>query len=228
MTASGNVEVAEAEGTADELLSLAERLFAEQGVENTPLTRIVARSRQRNRSAVHYHFGSRAGVLTAVLNRRLAALNARREALADALPARPTVAQVVRAAFAPLGEAVVEEPWGADYLSIAAQVTFHPRLLGEQGVDEAHLSGVRRCRQLLAAAAPGTPEPLLTQRLGWLIDSAVFALARWVRDTPPSARTAGAMAALLDQLAAYGAAGLVALDPSASASSSQPAPESAS
>lgn len=224
MTAVGNVRTEGAAGTADELLSLAERLFAEHGVENTPLTRIAAQSGQRNRSAVHYHFGSRAGVLTAVLNRRLAALNARREALVDALPARPSVAQIVRAAFAPLGLAVVEEPWGADYLGIVAQVTFHPTLLGERAVDETRLSGVRRCRRLLAQAAPRVPDALLSQRLAWLTDSVVFALARWVRDTPAAGRTRQAMDALIEQLAAYGTAGLTAPDPSSSISTKEPAP----
>jgi AcrR family transcriptional regulator len=213
MTAIGNAQSEPIQRTADELLTLAERLFAEHGVENVPLTRIAASSGQRNRSAVHYHFGSRAGVLSAVMNRRLAAINARREALAQALPPKPSVAQIVRANIAPLGQTVVEDPWGADYLRILAQVTFHPTLLGEQAVAEEHLSGLRRCRRLLAEAAPDLSAALLGRRLAWLGDSVVFAMARWIRDTPPAQRTAAAMTALIDQLVAYGTAGLTAPDP---------------
>src|SRR3984957_12130350 len=95
-----------AAGTVDELLQTAERLFAQAGVENVALTQIVAQAGQKNRSALHYHFGSRAGVLTAVLNRRLAAINARREAMIAALPASPTVAEVLRAEIAPLAQVV--------------------------------------------------------------------------------------------------------------------------
>src|SRR5215469_11626488 len=92
--------------TSEELLNAAERLFAERGVENVALTEIVIAACQRNRSAVHYHFGSRDGVLTAVLNRRLQSINARREAALDALPYRASVAQIVRASMLALAEVV--------------------------------------------------------------------------------------------------------------------------
>jgi AcrR family transcriptional regulator len=199
-----------AAGTIDELLQVAERLFARHGVENVALTQIVAQAGQKNRSALHYHFGSRAGVLTAVLNRRLAAINARRLALMDALPAAPSVAAVLRAEISPLAQVVVEEAWGPDYLSILAQVTYHPQLLGEQDVEEAHLTGLRRGRGLVATAAPHLPPAMLGQRVVWFKDSVVLALARWVRDTPAPQRTPAALSDLLERLIAYGAAGLTA------------------
>ena len=216
MSAMGNVRPeGVATGTVDELLSVAERLFAERGIENVALTQIVAASSQRNRSALHYHFGSRSGVLTAVLNRRLGPINTRREDMLDALPPNASALQIVRATIAPLGQIDVEEAWGADYLSILAQVTYHPQLLGEQVEDE-KLTGLRRTRRLLAAAAPHRPDALMAQRLKWLTDSVVFAMARWVRDTPAALRTRAAMNALIEQLAAYGAAGLTAPDPTSS------------
>jgi AcrR family transcriptional regulator len=201
-----------AAGTVDELLQTAERLFAQAGVENVALTQIVAQAGQRNRSALHYHFGSRAGVLTAVLNRRLAAINARREAMMDALPADPTAAQVLHAEIAPLAQVALEEPWGADYISILAQVVFHPQLLGEREVEDAHLSGLRRGRALLERAAPSTSAATLDRRLRWFKDSVVFALARWMRDAPAKALTAKNLSELVAELVVYGAAGLTALD----------------
>jgi AcrR family transcriptional regulator len=199
-----------AAGTIDDLLQTAERLFAQGGVENVALTQIVAQAGQRNRSALHYHFGSRAGVLTAVLNRRLAAINARREAMIGALPATPEASQVLQAEIMPLAQVALEEPWGADYLSILAQVLFHPQLLGEREVEEAHLSGLRRGRPLLECAAPPLSPAMLDQRLRWFKDTVVFALARWTRDTPNGQRTAANLSQLVAELVAYGAAGLTA------------------
>lgn len=213
-----------ATATVDELLNVAERLFAERGVENVALTQIVAASSQRNRSALHYHFGSRDGVLTAVLNRRLGPINTCREDRLDGLPTPATPLQIVRATISPLGLIDVEEPWGADYLSILAQVTYHPRLLGERTVEDEKLTGLRRTRRLLAAAAPDLPDALLALRLKWLTDSVVFAMARWVRDTPAALRTRGAMSALIEQLAVYGAAGLTAPDPSPQFQDTDPRP----
>src|SRR6185312_3999925 len=196
-----------AAGTIEALLATAERLFAARGVENVALTQIVAASAQKNRSALHYHFGSREGVLTAVLNRRLASINARRLAALEALAADAGVAALLRATIAALGEAVVEEPWGPDYMSILAQVTFHPQLLGERAIDAALRSGIRLARTRLAAALPHLPEALLRQRLTWIIDSVVFAMARAARGGPPGKAR---MTALIDQLTAFGAAGLAA------------------
>ncbi len=206
-------------GTIDELLQTAERLFARHGVENVALTQIVAQAGQRNRSALHYHFGSRSGVLTAVLNQRLAPINARREAMMAALPVSPTVAEVLRAEIAPLAQVILEEPWGPDYLGLLAQVTYRPQLLAQQ-VEEQHLTGLRRGRALLALASPRTPPAALDQRVVWFKDSVVFALARWVRDTPAPQRTRAALSDLLEQLVAYGAAGLSAPAPHSTRSES--------
>ncbi|MBA1675998.1 helix-turn-helix transcriptional regulator, partial [Escherichia coli] len=57
--------------TINELLNVAERLFAAEGVEQVALTRIVSVSGKKNRSALHYHFGTREAVVAAVLDRRL-------------------------------------------------------------------------------------------------------------------------------------------------------------
>ncbi|HEX4197809.1 MAG TPA: TetR family transcriptional regulator [Caulobacteraceae bacterium] len=225
MSAVGNTRPEGAAGaTVDELLNVAERLFAERGIENVALTQIVAASGQRNRSALHYHFGSRGGVLTTVLNRRLGPINNRREEMLDALPAGAAALDIVRATIAPLGLVDVEEAWGADYLSILAQVTYHPRLLGEQAVEDEKLTGLRRTRRLLAAAVPGLPDALLALRLKWLTDSVVFAMARWVRDTPAVSRTRAATGALIEQLAAYGTAGLTAPDPAIPSTDEGPTP----
>jgi AcrR family transcriptional regulator len=206
----GAVAAQAAGGTVDDLLQTAERLFARDGVENVALTQIVAQAGQRNRSALHYHFGSRAGVLAAVLNRRLAAINARREAMMGALPRDPSAAEVLRAEITPLAQAAIEEPWGADYLSILAQITFHPQLLGEREVEESHLSGLRRGRALLERGAPPITAARLDQRVRWFKDSVVFALARWMRDAPADQHTAARLSELVDELVTYGAAGLTA------------------
>jgi AcrR family transcriptional regulator len=197
-------------GTPDELLNLAERMFAERGVENVALTQIVAASSQRNRSALHYYFGSREGVLTALLDRRLSAVNGRRETLLNGLGPAATARAIVRATVAALGETVVEEPWGRDYISILAQVRFRPQLLGERAVLDEHLTGVRRTRQMMQQAAGPLPPALVAERLTWFTDAVVFAMARWARTAPSGPRARTGMAALIDQLADFGAAAVAA------------------
>src|SRR5436309_1601566 len=45
--------------TPDLILSVAERLFAEHGVDQVSLAQINREAGQRNRSAINYHFGSK-------------------------------------------------------------------------------------------------------------------------------------------------------------------------
>jgi AcrR family transcriptional regulator len=59
----------------------AERLFAEHGVDGVSLRQITREAGQRNTTAVAYHFGSRDGLLRAVLDHHLGQVALRREAL---------------------------------------------------------------------------------------------------------------------------------------------------
>ena len=67
-----------AEETRQRLIEAATRGFAEQGVHTASLLEITRQAGQRNRGAVHYHFGSREGMLVAVLEQHVD-LIARRE-----------------------------------------------------------------------------------------------------------------------------------------------------
>lgn len=200
--------------TVDELLNVAERLFAEHGVEHVPLTRIVASSSQKNRSALHYHFGSRDGVLAAVLSRRLGHINELRHTMLDGSAGSAHVLwDTVYALATPLGHVALHEPWGADYLSVLAQVRFHPRLLGQSALDDTNLSALRRCKRLIEHALPEIPGEILSWRLRWLTDSVVSVIARWTLETPRASRARTDMGDVIDHLVAYGAAALAAPAP---------------
>lgn len=60
------------------LILAAERLFAERGIEAVALRQVNQAANQRNMSAAHYHFGSREGLVHAVLMHRWPALDRRR------------------------------------------------------------------------------------------------------------------------------------------------------
>ncbi|MFG2643954.1 TetR/AcrR family transcriptional regulator [Streptomyces sp. NPDC048370] len=53
--------------TREKLIRAAEEIFAAQGVDGAQLRDVVALAGQSNPSAVQYHFGSRAGLLDAVM-----------------------------------------------------------------------------------------------------------------------------------------------------------------
>src|SRR6267378_6202787 len=61
----------DASRTREKLIDEAARAFAAHGVYGASLIDITRRAGQRNRGALHYHFGSRTGVLCAVLERHV-------------------------------------------------------------------------------------------------------------------------------------------------------------
>jgi AcrR family transcriptional regulator len=63
--------------TKTRILDAAERLFASGGFSATSL-RMIIREAEVNTAAVHYHFGSREGLIDAVLQRRAARINEER------------------------------------------------------------------------------------------------------------------------------------------------------
>lgn len=76
------------------LIETAERLFAERGVNGVSLREIGAEAAQRNTGAVRYHFGSKEGLIDAVFRHRMEPINARREAMLEALDAEGRGADV--------------------------------------------------------------------------------------------------------------------------------------
>jgi AcrR family transcriptional regulator len=71
------------------LLLAAERLFAENGISGVSLRQVVHAAGQKNMSAAHYHFGSRDGLLRAVLSLRMSSINSLRTELLARVPAIP-------------------------------------------------------------------------------------------------------------------------------------------
>src|SRR3954447_24782186 len=86
--------------TRESLLDAAESLFAEHGIQAASLRAITQRA-AANLAAVHYHFGSKEGLVRAVFSRRLKPLKGERLPLLDAadLAGNPPdgVEQVLRA-----------------------------------------------------------------------------------------------------------------------------------
>ena len=91
--------------TKEQILDVAERLFADRGFHATPLRDITSEAGV-NLASVNYHFGSKEALLEAVLERRLRPVNARRLELLDAIEAAagagaPNAEEVIRAFLSP-------------------------------------------------------------------------------------------------------------------------------
>lgn len=135
------------------LIRAGEKRFARDGVAGAKLSDIVRDAGQRNDSAVGYHFGSREGLLVAIVTKHMASMEAHRE-----VPAPDAdLAAVVRAIVVPTANLLSTED-GRDFLRIMEQ------LAGWSGV------GVGRPNEILVGTVIGDQlgrlDALLAERLG--------------------------------------------------------------
>jgi AcrR family transcriptional regulator len=92
--------------TAAALLNAAETAFATDGLDSASL-RGIMRSAEADPGSIHYHYGSREGLVRAVLRRILEPLQDRRLELLGEIEADPTTSELVEALVRPDLEAVL-------------------------------------------------------------------------------------------------------------------------
>lgn len=162
---------------AAQIRDAAEVLIAERGID-TPLRDIAKAARQRNNSAVQYHYGNRDSLIAAIVEHRNTALEAQRLELiaqadltGDAGEVRTLVELIVR----PMAE-IPYAHGSTHYARFLLQVRNHPAVLG----DAEHWSIESPAMRIILARldrllAPALPARLRAARLVGMA-SAMFAL----------------------------------------------------
>ncbi|MDH3302846.1 MAG: TetR family transcriptional regulator [Acidimicrobiia bacterium] len=162
----------------DALLDAAEAEFAEAGFQTGSLRRIM-RSAGADSGAVHYHFGGRKELATAVLDRVLVPLNVHRLELLDRAVAHggPTLAELVEALIRPDIEAAN---------ALRARSPGRSRLIGAiylrpadfvESTVAAHFAPVAEAfRPHLEDALPHLSFPVIAWRIRWSLFGTVGAL----------------------------------------------------
>ena len=149
----------DASKTRAALLDAAARAFARDGVFNASLIDITRQAGQGNRAALRYHFGSRDGVLCAVIQRHAEFLAHREGELLDVAKRQAGLEAVVEALVRPAAE-LADSGWrGRCCLLIIAELTGEDR---EQYSPE--------LQAVLASTGGDDVFALLTERTGHLTD----------------------------------------------------------
>ena len=191
MVVTGSTEAATAspidhsDDTCNRLLAAAELLFVERGIDAVSLREIVRKAGQRNASALHYHFGSRDGVLEALIDLRMPPINARRLALMAPIMAgqrKPVPRRLAEALVLPLAEIMSPGSLHGNWVRLAAQIYANDSIgfadiFRRKNYDE----GLRQVGLALRRARPDVPPLLLDQRIMFAVRQAVHALADWQR-----------------------------------------------
>lgn len=118
--------------TRQALLDAAERLWGERGLDGASLREIRIAAGQRNSSALHFHFGDKAGLRRALAERHMPRVAAIQEDLYDALIAEGRdhdLSALVETLVRPWAEYLQRGPSERAWIRIAAQEISRPELL---------------------------------------------------------------------------------------------------
>ncbi len=152
------------------MILVAERMFAERGIYAVSLRQINIEADQRNGSALHYHFGSREGLISSIFEYRMEPINQLRmemlEEIKDkATPDLPDIHSLIKALLVP----------AIAHLKIPGETTHFSRFLSQTActyttqpqrlLDNKHNSGRREIRRLIYSVLRDTPEPIINQRI---------------------------------------------------------------
>ena len=192
--------------TRETIMVLAERHFAEHGIQGVSLRAIGQAAGQRNKTAVQYHFGDRLALVNAIYAFRSAQYNAQTAELlatheASGAPDEPTV--LLRILFERHIESVAEPdnhyvPFLARILMDVGSLRYDAAMPPLESVMETHLS----LQEKLQRAYPAVPDDLFAQRFELLYRFGIGVLATHKRFGDPSDAPA------LDEIVAIMAAGL--------------------
>jgi AcrR family transcriptional regulator len=155
------------EDTRSRLVEAATEAFAEHGVFTASLVEITRRAGQRNRGAVHYHFGTREGLLVEVLEQHSAFLAEREGELLAHARTRPAddIASVIEAIVRPSVELAETGASGRRYLVIVGQLVEEFDRVSERVVETLGHTGGYAVYALLEERLPAYDEALRNERL---------------------------------------------------------------
>jgi AcrR family transcriptional regulator len=150
------------------LILAAERLFAERGVEGVSLRQVNQAANQKNTAAAHYHFGSRDGLVAAVLTYRLPVLDEKRGELLRRTDRPKDLRFYLEAFIAPLADQLRPREEGNFYIRFIQQYERHrgdyefARGISPHGVEI--YEGLERLLYYL-------PQEVRRFRIGYLINT---------------------------------------------------------
>ncbi len=141
------------DATRQRILKAAERLFAKRGIDAVSI-RDITDAAKVNTASIHYHFGSKSGLVDAMLARWAGQLVARRGQLLDAIEElpKPRVRDVVEVLVWPMVELGGPRRGGGGYVGFLAAVMNHPEYIPT--MNELYEPDISRTLALLEKVTP--------------------------------------------------------------------------
>jgi AcrR family transcriptional regulator len=149
-----------------QLLDTALRLFAARGIEAVSMREIRLAAKQRNAGALQYHFGTKEGLLKALLERELPPLVARRRVLLARAAAAPDDLPAVAAVFVlPFAELAAGGDHDKSVVMLLSELHDDVSLSFDQIMDLVGDTAIGDAAALLRARLRDIPDAILFERI---------------------------------------------------------------
>ncbi len=152
--------------TRARIIAVAVRLFAERGIEGVSLNDINKAAGQRNKNATHYHFGSKEGLVQAILDKHEQKIARRREELLDEFEAAGNLnlRTILRALIQPMVEALDDPDGGPDFVRFSSHLVVAHTMAAVEHPPSYRIASVERIARALDAEFAPLPPTLKLQR----------------------------------------------------------------
>jgi len=165
-------------GAKSAMIEVAERMFAERGIDGVSMRDVAAAAGQKNNSAVRYHFGGRDGLVLEVFRRRMKEINSSRAAYLAQLDENGRghdVRGLVEAVVLPLADFLRTSGAESYYAQFIARVSPSVDILNPDLSEVTEAS--REVTTRLMRALDHLPRRVAIVRVDLMLNMAVSALA---------------------------------------------------
>jgi AcrR family transcriptional regulator len=161
------------------MVRAAERLMSQHGIAAVSMRSVMIEAGQRNKSAADYYFGSRDGLVAAILDARMKPINAHRLAMLERFDpdAVDELRYLMNCLIVPLATEALSDP-ESHYARFLARNHLDP-VLSRVAARSLHADSWRIWIDRIMNLIPEVPPALRRVRVDRLANSSVFDVADW-------------------------------------------------
>ncbi|UTW12407.1 TetR/AcrR family transcriptional regulator [Marinobacterium rhizophilum] len=170
--------------TKDTLLITAERMFAESGIEGVSLRQIAVEAKQKNTSALHYHFGSKEDLIEAIFDYRMPMVNECRLHYLAQLETdgrNHNLQALVQALVYPLAGQLDHPEGSPNYLGFMENLIRASTIEQKRRFYTKYDQSLSQVARLIRETLPEIPRDLINLRLALVVENMIQSLSEWRR-----------------------------------------------